>query len=90
MPPRTLGILPRDPTLDVTVTARDELLFRILAKAKVVRTSDLVLLGLYPSLPVARRRLLKLHRAGFITGMVEGGLHIETRWTISKRGATYL
>lgn len=90
MPPRTLGILPRDPTTDVMVRERDALLFRILAKAKVVRTSDLVVLGLFPSLPVARRRLLRLHRAGYITGMVEGGLHLETRWTIANKGAEHL
>lgn len=67
---------------------RDLFLFRALHKAKVLTTGDLVPL-VFPSLPIARRRLRHLVAGRYIAGFVEA-LHDETRYVLDRRGMVEL
>lgn len=63
---------------------RDLTVFRMLAKARVLTSADFVP-TLFPSLPVARRRLRKLTAGKYIAGYVPA-LHQETRYVLDRKG----
>lgn len=84
---RTVGVMPRKKRI-VVLSDRDRLVLKALAKGRVLRTSDLT--GtILPSLPVARRRMKRLHDAAFATGVVVG-LHLDSRWVLGKEGRELL
>lgn len=84
---RRLGTMPRK-LRPVAFTPRDTFVCRALAKARVMRTSDFVPL-VFPSLPIARRRLLKLMDAGVVVGVVHM-LHEDTRWQLGAKARELL
>lgn len=63
---------------------RDFTVFRMLKKAKVLTTGDFIPL-VFPSPPIARRRLLKLVGSGYLAAYTEA-LHEETRYVLDRRG----
>ncbi len=69
----------------VMLGVRDHHVLRALRKARCMHTSDFVSLGIFPSLAMARRRLLKLHDHGVVTGVVRQ-LQAETEWTLARDG----
>jgi hypothetical protein len=76
--------MPRKSGVHPELSARDRLAFRCLLRARVMRTGDFVPL-VFPSLPIARRRLRKLHDAGFVVAFIEQ-LHLDTRWVLDTKG----
>lgn len=83
---RRIGPLPRRKDIAVVLTPRCLVVLEALAKAKVLRTRDVVVLGIFPSIPIARRRLGRLHHAGYCLGLVEA-MHHDTRWVLTTQGA---
>jgi hypothetical protein len=67
---------------------RDFTVLRMLKKARLLTTGDFVPL-VFPSLPVARRRLLKLVGSGYVAAYTEA-LHEETRYVLDRRGMVAL
>lgn len=86
---RRTGKVERRPDTATTVSARDEVVCVALAKAKVLRSADLVSLGLFPSLAMARRRMRKLCHAGISLGFVEQP-HLPTQFTLGPLGRALL
>lgn len=81
---RTHGKMQRYRGREVVLSKRDALVLRCLQKARVMRTSDFVPL-VFPSIPIARRRLRKLMDAGYLACYVED-LHADNRWALDRGG----
>lgn len=81
---RTHGKMVKKAGVYVDLTKRDRLVLKMLAKARVMRTSDFCPLP-FPSLPIARRRLRKLHDGGYLCCFIEQ-LHEDNRWVLDAKG----
>ncbi len=63
---RKIGKLATEKDARVALSDRDRVLLRALAKGRILRTADVVALDLFPSVPVARRRLRRLAKSGLL------------------------
>ena len=81
---RTTGRMVRKDAPRLRLEERDEYALHVIHRARVLRTADLVPL-VFPSLVVARRRLRRLHDAGYVALFVDR-LEESNRITLDSKG----